>query len=31
MIEWKEREHEAEELVALHDRPTLLAFQNWML
>lgn len=28
MIEWKEIEHEAEELVALHDHPSLLALWN---
>jgi len=28
MIEWKEREHEVEELATLHDRPSLLALRN---
>lgn len=28
MIEWKDHEHEAKELVALHDHPLLLAFKN---
>jgi len=28
MIEWKEREHEAEELAAFHDCPSILALKN---